>query len=340
MKKYLKYSLFFSFLIFLLISIISFFPEKFSSYIINYTIEKSQNRSSFNKDEIVVFTVGTGSPLSTQRVSSGTAVFVNNKFFIFDVGDGVCKKAENMNLPLNQLDGIFITHYHADHYIDLPYMINRSWVLGRNKDLNVYGPPGLEEILNSNKPFLKLENKYRVDHHGPEIMNTKYAFGISNEFEDLAKQIIYNQDGVKVTAFNVNHFPVTPSVGYAIEYQDKKVVISGDTQAHELVFKMAENADLLIHEVILNSILKTTVDILDQKSMTRNAQIITHIQDYHTPPKEIVKLANKAKVKTLVLTHLIPSPDNLIVKKLYKKEIKGFNGKVYLANDGDKFIIK
>ena len=171
-------------------------------------------------------------------------------------------------------------------------------------------------------------------------MNTKYAFGISNEFEDLAKQIIYNQDGVKVTAFNVNHFPVTPSVGYAIEYQNKKVVISGDTQAHELVFKMAENADLLIHEVILNSILKTTVDILDQKSMTRNAQIITHIQDYHTPPKEIVKLANKAKVKTLVLTHLIPSPDNLFVKKLYKKEIKGFNGKVYLANDGDKFIIK
>ncbi|MBT6689516.1 MAG: MBL fold metallo-hydrolase, partial [Flavobacteriaceae bacterium] len=66
----------------------------------------------------------------------------------------------------------------------------------------------------------------------------------------------------------------------------------------------------------------------------------TDIQNYHTTPKEVIELANKANVKKLILTHLVPNPDNLIIKNLYKKEIKGFNGKVYLANDGDKFIIK
>lgn len=339
MKKNLSFSLLL-FLIFLSISIISFFPEKFSTYLINYNIDKNQNRFNFKKDEIAVFTIGTGSPLGAQRANSGTAVFLNEKFFLFDVGDGVVQKAENMNLPLNQLDGIFITHYHSDHYIDLPYMINRSWVLGRNQDLNVYGPTGLKEILDSNKSFLKLENKYRVDHHGPELMNTKYALGIPNEFENLDKQIIYNKDGVKITAFNVDHYPVIPAVGYSIEFNNKKIVISGDTKANKVVFEMAENADLLIHEVILNSLLKKTATILDNKSMKRNSRIVTDIQDYHASPKEIIKLANKANVKTLILTHLIPAPDNIVIKNLYKKETKGFQGKIYLANDGDKFIVK
>jgi ribonuclease BN (tRNA processing enzyme) len=103
---------------------------------------------------------------------------------------------------------------------------------------------------------------------------------------------------------------------------------------------MAKNADLLIHEVILNSLLDETIKVLENKNMQRNAHIIKDIQDYHTPPDEIIRLANKVNVKTLVLNHLVPSPDNIIIKKLYDKYTKKFKGNVYLANDGDKFIIK
>jgi ribonuclease Z len=341
MNKNIKYLLFgFLTLIVLCLAIFNFFQNNIYNYFISYNIEKNLYTQEFNKEEIVVFTIGTGSPMTAQKASSGIGIFVNEKFFIFDVGDGVVKKAENMNLPLAELDGIFLTHYHSDHFIDLPYLINRSWVLGRDHDLNVYGPTGLDEIMNSNTSFLKLENQYRVDHHGSEIMDIKYAHGKINEFAEKNNQIIYNKDKIKITAFKVNHSPVSPAVGYMIEYDGKKIVISGDTKINENVFKMAENADLLIHEVILNSLLKRTATILDQKLLTRNSHIITDIQDYHTPPKEIVKQANKANVKALVLTHLVPYPDNLIIKSLYKKEIKGFDGKVYLANDGDKFIIK
>ena len=341
MKKNIKFFLFTVLsLTFLCLLILVAFPNKISNFIINSTIEKNQKTLNFNKEEIVVFTIGTGSPLNPQRVNSGIAVFVNEKFLIFDVGDGVVQKAESMNLPLTELDAIFITHYHSDHFIDLPYLINRSWVLGRNHDLNVYGPTGLEGIMNSNESFLKLENKYRVEHHGSEIMNIDYAFGIVNEFSENKNQIIYNNDGVKITSFKVDHSPVNPAVGYMIEYNGKKIVLSGDTKINDNVFKMAKNADLLIHEVILNSLLEKTVRILDEKSFIRNSKILKDIQDYHTAPKEIVELANKASIKTLVLTHLVPSPDNIYIKRLYKKEIKGFEGKVILANDGDKFVIK
>ena len=342
MKSLIKYI--FSllvFVIFMSLSFINFYPEKLSKSLTSFTIERNQKSLSINEDEITVFTMGTGSPLNTRRVQSGTAVFIKDKFFIFDVGEGVVTKAEEMTLPLNELDAVFITHFHSDHYIDLPYLINRSWVLGRNKDLNIYGPEGLKNILDSNYDFLKLENKHRVDHHGSEIMNTKYAYGVSNEFKiEDNKKIIYDSDEIKITAFNVDHYPVEPSVGYAIEYNNKKVVISGDTKANELVFEMATNADLLIHEAILNSLLKNTVKVLENKEMHRNSHIVHDIQDYHTPPNEIVKLANIANVKTLVLHHLTPSPDNIIINKLYEKQIKDFNGKVYLAKDGDKFIVK
>ena len=329
-------------IVFIFFGILKLYPEKLSHFLLEKIIDDNINRPNLkeNKTQIVVYTIGTGSPANAERANSGTAVFVNGKFFIFDVGDGVVKKSENMNLPIQDLDGIFITHYHSDHFIDLPYLINRSWVMGRNHDLNVYGPEGLDEIMQSSIPFLKLENKNRVDHHGAEVMNTNYAFGISNEFQDEPKQIIYNQDGVVITAFNVDHKPIKPAVGYSIEYNEKKVVISGDTKKSEMVLEISKNADLLIHEVILSSLLKTTVDILDLKSMTRNSKIITDIQNYHTTPKEVIELANKANVKKLILTHLVPNPDNLIIKNLYKKEMKGFKGEIHLANDGDKFIVK
>jgi len=94
MKKLIKYLLLFlSILIFFCFSFINFYPEKISKTLINYNIEQNQNNLSLNKNEITVFTIGTGSPINAERVNSGTAIFVRDKFFIFDVGDGVVQQA-------------------------------------------------------------------------------------------------------------------------------------------------------------------------------------------------------------------------------------------------------
>ena len=93
---------------------------------------------------------------------------VNGHFFMFDVGDGVVMKAENMGLPLNRLDGIFITHWHSDHMMDLPSLISRSWLLGRTNELHLYGPDGTD----THKSWLSInfyifENQYiELTHHG------------------------------------------------------------------------------------------------------------------------------------------------------------------------------
>lgn len=325
-------------------TVMTYFPEKLVPLMLNRQIKNANLSTDLleDKDAITVFTVGTSSPLPGTRVQTGTAVFVNGHFFMFDVGDGTVQKMENMKLPLPKIDGIFITHYHSDHFVDMPYLINRSWVLGRTNDLHVYGPDGLDSILMGGNQFLKLENEYRVAHHGTTLMNIEKAKGIPHEFknEQGKKQVIYQQDGITITAFDVDHEPIEPAVGYAIEYKGKKVVISGDTKKNDMVLEMSKDADLLIHEVILKSLLQQISLGLKESGNTRNAQLVSDIQDYHTSPAEVAELATKAHVKKLVLSHFAPAPDMKVVENLYRKELTGYVGALHFANDGDKFIIK
>lgn len=323
---------------------VTFFPEKLVPYMINWQVDRLGQTPEFLEDNesITVFTVGTGSPMPGERVQTGTAVMLNGHFFMFDVGAGVVQKAENIGLPLNQLDGVFITHWHSDHFMDLPNLINRSWVLGREIDLNVYGPQGLDTIMNAIDQFLHIENQYRVDHHGEKIMDISKAKAISNEFNisQGEKAIVYNKDGITITAFDVDHDPIEPAVGYVIAYRGKKIVISGDTKKNDLLLEMAKDADLLFHEVMLMSLLGKQATMLKDRGMIRNSIIVNDIQNYHTSPSEVAELANQANVKKLVLYHFAPAPDFRIIKNLYNRELKGYDGPVHFANDGDMIVIK
>lgn len=327
---------------------VNFFPEKLVPFILQQQLTRQMEAVKAGQDllnekeGITVFTVGTASPMPGERVQTGTAIFVNGHFFMFDVGDGVVQKAENIGLPLDKLDGIFITHWHSDHMIDLPSLISRSWLLGRNNEVHLYGPDGTDTINQSINQFLHIENKHRVDHHGHEIMDLSKAGAIPHEFKNVQgeREVVYQQDGITITAFDVNHEPIEPAVGYAIEYNGKKVVISGDTKKNDLVMEMAKDADLLLHEVLLVSLLKELSMAITETGNARNAKIITDIQDYHTSPAEIAEIAVKANVKRLVLHHFAPPPDFRVVKKLYENEMKSYDGPIHFANDGDKFVVK
>lgn len=325
-------------------SIMTFAPQRLVPFILKQQLKRQADVPDYftDKDAIKVITVGTASPMPGERVQTGTAVIVNDHFFMFDVGDGVVMKAENLQLPLNELDAIFITHWHSDHMMDLPSMISRSWLLGRTDDLHLYGPDGTDTLNQAIDQYLHIENRHRVDHHGPATMDVSKARAIAHEFKNVqrGKEVIYNQDGITITAFDVSHEPIEPAVGYAIEYKGKKVVISGDTKKDALVQEMAQDADLLLHEVMLISLLDQMDDLLLENGMTRNAKIVHDIQDYHTSPGDVAEIAQTANVKQLVLHHFAPAPDIKIIENLYKQELKGYDGPIHFAEDGDVFVVR
>lgn len=323
---------------------ITYLPEKLTPFIIGKQLEQIAEEPGFltDNDDFVVITVGTGTPMPGLRTQTGIAVLVNGYFFMFDAGDGIVQRAENAGLPLDQLDAIFITHWHSDHYMDLPALVSRSWILGRNENLHVYAPGGLDGISKATDQFLAADNQYRANHHGKEVMDISKSFTISHEFSinQGEAKVVFNQDDIKITAFDVDHEPVEPAVGYSIEYKGRKVVLSGDTRKNDLVQEMSLNADLLIHEVMLMPVYRELATALKKAGMTRNEKIVTDMQEYHTSPSGVADLARAAGVKMLVLNHLAPPPDNFIIKRLYMNELKAFRGPIHLAKDGDIFVVK
>ena len=313
--------------------------------IIELAVNRTQGNTEYLEDTegIRVITLGTSSPIPSERNQTGIAVFVNGEFFLFDTGYGVIRQAELENLPLPLLSHIFISHWHSDHFIDLPYAINRSWQLGRQHELNVYGPEGIDTVMSGIELFLKYENLHRIAHHGDEVMNPKYAEAVIHTIDASGGvgRVVYDDNGIVITAFSVCHEPIDPSFGFKIEYDDKSVVISGDTREDcDNVDLFAKDADLLLHEVMLKDVMLKGSEVLKNNGNNRNAKILNDIVEYHTSPTDIAIMANEVGVRKLVLYHFAPEPSNLIIERRYKSDItKIYKGPVVLAADGDEFYV-
>ena len=115
MKKLLRILLSLAILLFTIGWIVTtFFPEKLVPLLLNQQLQRQltliekNNQILEDKESIRIYTVGTASPMPGERVQTGTAIIVNGHFFMFDVGDGIVQKAENMGLPLNRLNGVLL----------------------------------------------------------------------------------------------------------------------------------------------------------------------------------------------------------------------------------------
>lgn len=295
-----------------------------------------------DKENIHLFTIGTSAPLGVVRVHTCNAVIVNGHFFVFDVGDGSVRAMELQSLPIADVDAVFLTHFHSDHYIDLPNMINRSWLLGRSYSLDIYGPTGTDTVVQAINTMLDIDHQHRAAHHGADLMNIEFGIGVPRQF-DIDKNgstIVFQQEGITIEAFDVRHEPVTPSVGYRITYKDKVLVISGDTRYTKNLVRHAEDADLLVQEVMLNDIMYKISAENKKEANPRLEKIAIDVTDYHSDISDALNIGLESGVKKMVLSHLAPSPDNFILKSYYSKAIRNYKGDIEVAEDGNHYIIE
>jgi ribonuclease BN (tRNA processing enzyme) len=143
-----------------------------------------------------------------------------------------------------------------------------------------------------------------------------------------------DDNGVRVTAILVQHAPVFPALAYRFDTPSGSVVFSGDTGPCDNVARLATGADYLVHEVIDVSFIADRV-----AKMPNRDNIINHLTESHTSPEDAGRIAARAGVKNLVLSHLVPG-DSEIPEQTWESRARAeFDGNVVCGVDLDQFAL-
>jgi len=272
-----------------------------------------------------VVLLGTGTPYPDPFASGpATAVVVDGRVFLFDAGPGVMRRLKAANLPISGPEALFITHLHSDHTLGYPDLILTSWVMRRRAPFQVYGPRGLQRMTNHLLAAYSEDIRIRTDGLEHEV-----AGGYRVDVHEIRGGVVYEKDGVRVTAILVEHGAWKNAFAYRIDTADRSILISGDTRPSEALVKAAAGVDILIHEVYSASRLKPE-DRPGGKDWPR------YCRQYHTSDVELGALATRIRPKLLILDHIVrmgASDDELLAGV----RAGGYNGKVIVGKDLERF---
>ena len=261
--------------------------------------------------------LGTGVPIPTaERFGPCTLVEAGDQKFLIDAGRGATIRLYQLKIPIGRIDVQFLTHYHSDHTSCLPDVWLTGWLESyfgnRTAPYKVIGPTGAKRLMEN------LERAY-ADDIKTRIADEKLPpAGIAIDVIEFDRDgNVYEQNGVKVIAFEVDHGDVIkPCYGYRIEFGGRAAVFSSDTRYNENVIKYGKNADLLVHEVAM-----ARPELMKEAYIQR---IIGH----HTTPYDCGRVFAQTRPKLAAFTHVVqlaspevppPSLDELVaeVRKAY-----------------------
>jgi ribonuclease Z len=196
--------------------------------------------------------------------------------------------------------------------IQIPDLLLTGWVGGgRRIPLEVWGPEGTRDMMDH------IQQAFAFDIHMRRDVDEKApGDGIKVVSHDIKQGIVFDQQGVKVTAFLVDHSPVTPAFGYRVDYRGHSVVLSGDTRVSENLIRFAQGVDVLVHEVLD----RDTVHAL----FPTNPEAVEAILAKHTKPERAGEVFARVKPRLAVYSHA-PNADRVITqtRKTYSGPLQG-----------------
>ena len=293
-------------------------------------------------DAMRVLICGSASPLPhPTRARPCTAIFAAGKMWVVDVGPGSWNHVGGWRIPAERIGAVLLTHFHSDHIGELGEWNLQSWVAGRPAPLQVIGPEGVQSVVAGFNEAYALDHEYRVVHHGagfnvPELglmeaAPVAFASGATSA-------VVHDADGLRITAFLVDHRPIVPAVGYRFDWRGRSVVVSGDTVKNANLIRVAKDADVLVHEAQANHLIALIGEAATELGRTRPAQIMHDIPSYHTTPVQAAEVANEAGVRLLVLYHLNPSPPNAFIERVFVRGMDAVRPKGWMLSDDGTLV--
>jgi ribonuclease Z len=271
--------------------------------------------------------LGTGVPQpSIDRFGPSTLVEAGGQYFLFDCGRGATQRLWQQKVELGKVNRLFLTHLHSDHTVGIPDLWLTGWLptaFGRrNSPFQVWGPAGTAEMMEG----LRMAYSWDIRIRSQEI--NKADTGIMVLAHTVKEGVMYDQGGIKVTAFFVDHADFIDSAfGYRLDYGGHSVVISGDTRYNENLIKYAKGVDVLIHEVAV-----AKDELIKKSAITRQ------ILSYHTSPEQAGKVFSQVNPRLAVYTHIaMPAIDPSIppptVDDIISGTRKNYAGRLEVGED-------
>ena len=295
--------------------------------------------SNAQEYDIKLTFLGTGAPRpSPTRYGPSILLEAGETKLLVDAGPGMRQRifqAGGFEL-LTDIDTVLITHLHFDHTIELPNLWLTGWLFGRKKNMQVYGPEGTEEFMNHFEQAFDWDLRYRyltnVHVEGSDLITT-----------DIESGVFYNQNGIKITAFDVAHLPMDPDTeellglegatfGYRVDYKGRSVIFSGDTRSlpGSKIIEMSKGVDVLIHETQI-----------PYPGDSKEAKLANVSMIVHSTPAQVAHVFNEAQPRLGVYSHIIP-PETTREELLSMTE---YDGSMEVAEDlmtitiGDEIIV-
>jgi ribonuclease Z len=241
---------------------------------------------------IKVTLLGTGNPPPVMhRFGPSTLVEAGEQTFLFDAGRGALQRLSQVQVRWRDVQGVFLTHLHSDHVVGFPDLWLTGWLVGRrDAPLPVWGPRGTRKMMAHLEHAFEYDIRIRLydDRASPD--------GVVILAEDITAGVVYEQGGVTITAFEVDHTPVKPAFGYRIDAAGRSVVLSGDTRVSDNLIRAARGVDLLVHEVVVP-------DSLHQAGLPPAwAQAII---EHHVTPEQAGEVFSRVQPRLAVYTHIV-----------------------------------
>jgi len=309
------------FYIFLLLSIISF-HTKVTAQVIKITL------------------LGTGTPQpAIDRFGPSTLIEADSNYFLFDCGRGATQRLWQQKIQIGKVNNLFLTHLHSDHTVGIPDLWLLGWMPGvfgnRKKPFEVWGPAGTNEMMQGLKLAYSWDIKTRTAEYN------KADSGAMVNAHNITEGIVYEKDGIRITAFLVDHSDfIDSALGYRFDYKGHSVVISGDTRYSENLIKYAKGVDVLIHEVIVV-----------KEELMQKSELARQIVNFHTTPEQAGKIFSLTQPRLAVYYHIakppldpsIPLPTNA---DIISQTRKSYTGRLEVGEDlmvidiGDSIEVK
>jgi len=275
-----------------------------------------------------VILTGTGVPHPAPgRAGAGVMVRHGEVSLQFDAGRGTVMRMVEAGVAPVDLTAQFVTHYHSDHVVDLADVAMTRWItqqLRHTGPLRVVTPNGparafVERMLDAYDDDIHV----RMEHTNAPAPRVEID---SFDAPVAPAEVWRSSDGeVRVSAVGVRHEPVRDAVAYRVDTPDGSVVISGDTRACTEVFELARGAELVVHEACRTAAMAKAIA----------GTVFESIFAYHSDTVEVGRLAQRYGIPRLVLTHLIPAPQNDKDEERFADDVRagGFTGELTVGRD-------